>query len=202
MIDGDWLFFDKKGFLLDKTQTNTQRIYRVDICWRVQKNGQNNEIISFWRDDIDERWCPVRAAWRICMRVRQLKLPLDEPLARYVDYKTSKIAYMNALELEQHMRAVASAVTGIQEPTLLQKMFGMHSIRVTACNELARLGVNDSFIKRRLRWRSETFQMYLRNNVYTAQRHNLSLNLRVAPQGTLLQQQLRPHTNNGRLPAQ
>jgi len=53
-------------------------------------------------------------------------------------------------------------------------MFGLHSIRVTTCNELDRLGVNDTFIQCRLRWKSLTFATYLRNTIYTARRHNLS----------------------------
>jgi hypothetical protein len=68
---------------------------------------------------------------------------------------------------------------------LLQRMFGLHSIRITACNELDRLGVNDSFIQRRLRWKSLTFLTYLRNTIYSARRHNLS-NIAVSPHDSVL----------------
>jgi predicted DCC family thiol-disulfide oxidoreductase YuxK len=197
MIDGDWLFFDEQGRLLDKNKANIRDIYRVDICWRVQKNGQNGEIISYWRDDIDPRWCPVRAAWRICMRARRLGIPLDEPLAKYLDHNTGRIVFINATEVEALLRDVAIKTTNIQDTKLIHKMYGMHSIRVTACNELARLNVSDSFIQRRLRWRSNTFLDYLRNNIYTAQRHNLSRNIKYSPHDTDLHKNLLPHTNGG-----
>jgi PIN domain nuclease of toxin-antitoxin system len=64
-------------------------------------------------------------------------------------------------------------------------MFGLHSLRVTACNELDRLGVTDTFIQRRLRWKSMTFAMYLRNTIYAARRHNLS-NIHASPHDRVL----------------
>jgi hypothetical protein len=90
-------------------------------------------------------------------------------------------------EVERALRSVAKAVTGITDDKLINKLFGMHSMRVTACNELARLNVADSFIQRRLRWRSNTFLDYLRNNIYSAQRHNLSLNIKCSPHDTEMQ---------------
>lgn len=187
MRDGDFLFFDKVGKLLDKTRNNYEKIYRLDVTWRHQKNGQHMEKISFWRDDMDSRWCPVRAAWRICMRARELNQDTSRPLGIYLDAKRRKVVYLNSTEVEKHIRQVAKKCTGITDDKVINKMFGLHSIRVTACNELARLGVPDSFIKRRLRWRSETFLDYLRNNVHTAQRHNLSLNIKAATQDKELQ---------------
>ena len=196
MIDADFTFYDDNGKLLQKTSDNEHDISRVDICWRVQKNGQNNEVISVWKDNLDPRWCPVRAAWRITQRVRRLNQPLEAPLGKYVDHKVKKIAFLNSSELEDHIRSVARISTGITDAATLKKLFGMHSLRVTACNELARLGVPDSFIKRRLRWRSETFLDYLRNNVHTAQRHNLSLSLRVNPGDEELTRNIRLHANS------
>jgi hypothetical protein len=66
----------------------------------------------------------------------------------------------------------------------------MHSFHVTACNELASLGVEDSFIKQRLSWTSEAFLVYLQNNVYTARRHNLSLTIKAPAQDLDFQQSL------------
>lgn len=192
MRDGDFQFFDSNGKLLEKTADNLTVVHQLDITWRHQKNGQHMQKITFWKDDVDPRWCPVRAAWRICMRVRTLKQNLFEPLGKYVDSK-SKISYLNNVELEKYIRSVAKVCTGITDDYILSRMFGMHSIRVTACNELARLGVPDSFIKRRLRWRSETFLDYLRNNVHTAQRHNLSLNIKATAQDQELINNIRLH---------
>ena len=73
-------------------------------------------------------------------------------LGKYVDYKNKKVSYMNTVECEIYMREVAKIATGILDDKILQKLFGVLSFRVTACNKLARLRVEDSFIKRRLRW--------------------------------------------------
>jgi hypothetical protein len=197
MIDEDFVFFDDQGRLLEKTAANAKRVRRVDVCWRVQKNGQNGEIISYWRDDEDPRWCPVRAAWRICMRHRQRKLPSWMPLGIYIDHKQNRVFYMNVPEVERLLRTAAKEATGITDDKLINKLFGMHTIRVTACNELARLGVKDSFIQKRLRWRSLTFLDYLRNNIYNAHRHNLSRNIRISPKDGELHTNLISHTNNG-----
>ena len=196
VIDGDILFFDEMGSLLDKIPANEKRAFRIDVCWRVQKNGQNNEVISFWRDDIDPRWCPVRAAWRITARAKRLGIPPNQPLAQYVDHKRKKRVFINDTECEALMRRIATDVTGINDPAIINKMFGMHSLQVTACNELARLGVADSFIQRRLRWRSLAFLTYLRNTVYAAQRHNLSTRVKISPHDTELRNNIGQGAND------
>ena len=191
MIDADFVFFNRQGHLLDKDSSRTADAYRVDIRWRVQKNKSNGEVISFWRHERDPDWCPVAAAWRICQRARRRGIPAHQPLGQYFDYSRRQMVFLNTPEVEAAIRAAASFTTGITDDSILQRMFGMHSIRVTACNELARLKVSDSFIKRRLRWKSTTFLDYLRNNIHVAQRHNLALNLVPSPDDMDLRQDLR-----------
>ena len=117
------------------------------------------------------------------------------PLGTYFDHKRRKTFYMNSVEVEKALRAVAKQATGIADDVIINKLYGMHSLRVTACNELARLGVKDSFIQKRLRWRSLTFLDYLRNNIYNAKRHNLSRGLRPSRHDVELQRGLLPHSN-------
>jgi hypothetical protein len=186
LIDADMLFFDSQGHLLDKLPTLVSPpLFRVDIRWRWQKNGDNGQVISFWRDESNPVWCPVQAAWRICQRARRLQIPPHEPIGKYLDAHSNSVVYLNTVEIEQIMRSIAAHATGIKDTALLQRMFGLHSIRITACNELDRLGVNDSFIQRRLRWKSLTFLTYLRNTIYSARRHNLS-NISVSPHDSVL----------------
>jgi hypothetical protein len=85
MVDSDFLFFDSAGRLLEKRPSNFNRVHRLNVCWRVQKNKQNGEVISYWVDTIDPRWCPVMAAWRICMRAQRHNLPDWMPLGTYYD---------------------------------------------------------------------------------------------------------------------
>jgi hypothetical protein len=186
LIDADMLFFDSQGHLLDKHPTWVPpSLFRVDIRWRWQKNGDNGQVISFWQDASNPVWCPVQAAWRISQRARRLHIPPHEPVGKYLEASSNSIVFLNTVEIEQFMRSIAAHTTGIKDTALLQRMFGLHSIRITACNELDRLGVNDSFIQRRLRWKSLTFLTYLRNTIYSARRHNLS-NIAVSPHDSVL----------------
>jgi hypothetical protein len=137
----------------------------------------------------------VRAAWRITTRAKRLNIPSNQPLGKYLDHNQGRIVFINDTECEKYMRQVAMAVTGITDTATINKMFGMHSIRVTACNEIARLGVADSFIQRRLRWRSLAFLTYLRNTVYAAQRHNLSTRVKISPHDTELLNNIKQGVN-------
>eukprot|EP00804_Cyclotella_cryptica_P027277 CCRYP_014383-RA/>CCRYP_014383-RA protein AED:0.18 eAED:0.09 QI:59/0/0/1/0/0.25/4/0/437 len=130
----------------------------VDIKWWVQKNGQCNDVISFWRDTTNNQWRPNR------------------------------IVFLNTQELETLLHLIASTVTGITDPAILQQLYGLHSIRVTACNELAH--------QRRLRWHSLTFLDYLRNTVYAAQRHCLLFAIKVSPHDRDLWKNLLPSGKN------
>lgn len=60
-----------------------------------------------------------------------------------------------------------------------------HSICVMAMNLLHRTRFSNSCIKNRLRWRSDTFMMYLRNTFYTADQHTkvIILGLNPPPRG-------------------
>ena len=68
-----------------------------------------------------------------------------------------------------------------------------HSIRVTAANLLHRAKFSDSYIKNRLRWRSDTFLMYLRNTFYTADQHTNAVTLGLDPPAQELARPLEPH---------
>jgi hypothetical protein len=202
LIYNDLLFFDHNGHIVDKASGEPSRLFRVDIKWRWQKNGDNGQVISFWRDDTNPTWCPVRATWRICRRAQRFGLPAHEPIGKYRDYRTNTVVFLNTQEIETYFRKVAAATTGIKDVNLLRRMFGLHSLRVTACNELDRLGVNDTFIQRRLRWKSMTFAMYLRNTIYAARRHNLS-NIHMSPHdGVLTAARLTHPTSHEDLPPQ
>jgi hypothetical protein len=68
-----------------------------------------------------------------------------------------------------------------------------HSIRVTAANLLHRACFSDSYIKNRLRWRSDTFLMYLHNTFYTADQHTKAITLGLNPPNRNVSRPLEPH---------
>jgi hypothetical protein len=59
----------------------------------------------------------------------------------------------------------------ITDPKELQR-FSSHSIRVGAAVTLHTCGKDGEYIKIRLRWRSDTFRLYLRNTEFIADQHN------------------------------
>ena len=60
-------------------------------------------------------------------------------------------------------------------------------------NLLHRAKFSDSYIKNRLRWRSDTFLMYLRNTFYTADQHTNAVTLGLDPPAQELARPLEPH---------
>ena len=50
-----------------------------------------------------------------------------------------------------------------------------HSLRVKACVLLAEAGMSGYYIKLRLRWKSDCFEVYLRNTTTISLQHNAAL---------------------------
>ena len=75
-----------------------------------------------------------------------------------------------------HIRNSGSVVLNIKKDDPSLKLWSTHSIRVTAANLLHRANLSDSYIKTRLRWKSSSFLMYLRNTIYGADTHTKAIN--------------------------
>ena len=54
-------------------------------------------------------------------------------------------------------------------------LISTHSIRVTACVLLHEAGMDGTYIKLRLRWKSDCFEIYLRNTTRITTQHNSAL---------------------------
>jgi hypothetical protein len=75
------------------------------------------------------------------------------------------------------LRQVAHKVFDIPTDHKDLLAWSCHSIGVMAANLLHRATFSDSYIKNRLRWRSYTFLMYLRNTFHTASQHTNAITL-------------------------
>jgi len=140
----------------------------VTICWRFQKNGQNGEKVTFAASKDPSR-CPVAAAHRIIERATSLNNPPDHPVALYKDSLGSR-RFITDTDIALALRRAASVVYNITDTTLLDR-WTSHSLRVGACVLLHATGASALDIQRRLRWRSDTFMMYLRNTLNLAEAH-------------------------------
>ena len=169
----DILFFDKSGRLLDIGRVKFKRAYSASVCWRYQKNKNNGEKISYYRDDSSPDWCAVRALWNISQRAFRFGIPSNEPIAKYRE-KNGSISFITDYHVKALLQKSAREALNIKDEKVLNK-WTSHSIRVTAANELHRMNFSEAFIKKRLRWKSEAFLVYLRNTVHNAAAHTARL---------------------------
>lgn len=138
----------------------------VTIRWRVQKNGENGEAITFAAipaSSSHHLLCPVRNALDIVDRADQLRYP-------HGILGVHSQGYVRPPQISARLRAAASKAHGITDTDALAR-FSPHSIRVGACVLLHESGAAPLFIQKRLRWRSLAFQMYLRNTASLASSH-------------------------------
>ena len=81
-----------------------------------------------------------------------------------------KTCHIDDVHIKSLLQEAARKVYKITDKEDLAK-FSAHSIRVGACVLLHAQNISTEDIKFRLRWRSDSFRMYLRNIVQLAERH-------------------------------
>ena len=149
----------------------------VHITWRFQKNGVNGEEIPFARNDKRPLFCPVRAAFRIIQRAEHFKQEAHLPIAicQSPTKKVTGLSYLTSVYVSKMLKKAAIEAHGITSKKDLKK-FTPHSPRVGACVLLDLMGRNSDYIKKRLRWRSDSYQDYLRHIHTVATEHVATLN--------------------------
>ena len=177
MIGADFEFLDADERLIDlNANIDMDLIQYVRIRWRHQKNKDNGEQIPFARDMLQPRFCPVLAALRIALRALRLNVPKDEPIGVF-KHADGQYRFITDKMVTKLLRSAASAVLNIRPGNKQLQLWSTHSIRVTAANILHREKMSDSFIQKRLRWKSTSFLMYLRNTIYAASQHSKALRI-------------------------
>ena len=174
----DFEFFDSsERRLYDIASAPLSTIDYVRIRWRYQKNNDNGQQISFKRDYTHPDVCPLLAALRIYQRAQRLQVPSGTPLAVYSSSTSSSFRYITARRVVQFLRRSAQAAFNLRSDDKSLASWTCHSIRVTAANLLHRARMSDSYIQTRLRWKSTSFLMYLRNTFYSADEHTKALDI-------------------------
>ena len=174
-IAADFVFLDCRGAVLSARDARRgTKVRYVTIQWRYQKNQDHGQKITFAADRKNKDFCPVLAAVRIINRAHELQTPAHHPLAVY-RHTDGRRLFITESDVTDSLRAVASEAHNIPAGNAELAKWSSHSIRVTACNLLHRQKFLDSYIKNRLRWKTNCFQMYLRNTFYTADQHTLLL---------------------------
>ena len=169
-ILSDFVFLDtNKRHITITIHTDPRDASYVRIKWRKQKNGDNGEEIDFGRHT-HRKFCPVLAAVRIVQRSLRLHTPRDEPIAVFTNNARQR-RFITAKGVATQFQTAAHHAHNIAKSDKHLQQWTTHSIRVTAANLLHRERFADSFIQKRLRWKSRSFLMYLRNTIYAADEH-------------------------------
>jgi hypothetical protein len=84
--------------------------------------------------------------------------------------KQGKTLYLTGNKIAELLRA---AVRAIRPDTTKEelKRYSAHSLRVWACVLLDEAGKSPEYIKKRLRWLGDSFQMYLRDTSIIQHQH-------------------------------
>ena len=129
------------------------------------RNQQKGSVIEL------KTHCYVRACKRIIERALQLNPTADNPVAIFsTNLKSKRFSYIDDVHISTILQEAAAAVHNITKKEEL-KRFTSHSIRVGACVLLHSQNISTEDIKFRLRWRSDSFRMYLRNIIQLAEKH-------------------------------
>jgi len=142
--------------------------------YEVQKNRRNGQIIWFRRERRYPEYCPVILSLRLVWRAETLGQKGDDPLCVYRD-KDGICQYLTGRDVTEYFRFVVKlTMPNISAEEL--KLISTHSIRVTACVLLAEAGKDGWYIKLRLRWMSDCYEIYIRNTSRIALMHNDAMN--------------------------
>ena len=164
------------------TSTLPPEFAYMELRVRKQKNNDNYQKLTYARLDKRPVMCPVANAFRIVYRGKRLGLPDTHPAAVYATTGgDSPFRLITGDDANSLLRRMARAVFHLKASSPDLKLWSTHSLRVTACNLLHRAKFSDSYIKNRLRWKSDSFLMYLWNTFYTADEHAKALDLGIAP---------------------
>ncbi len=122
----NFCFFDKNSQAITELSNDSiNRVDRVRITWHIQKNRQNNQMVTLLSEKANTAICPVLAALRLVLRARHLSQPDSMPVACYP--KKDALAYITGSRIAILFRAVARAV----RPTISkeeEQQYSAHSL--------------------------------------------------------------------------
>jgi hypothetical protein len=105
----DFQFFNKISQVITKLSgASIKVINRVCITWSIQKNPQNNQMVTLSSDKTNTAICPILAALHLVLRARCLLQPDSMPVACYV--KKDALAYISGSRIAILFQAAARAV--------------------------------------------------------------------------------------------
>ena len=176
--------FTLKNFIYyddDKMRVETRAVLNcrpmaqaVGTEYDVQKNRMNGQIITLNREPEYPDFCPCEVSLDIVEMAMALgaKEP-DDPLCLYRT-EAGDVEYITGDMVTKYYRFVTKMVfPSISDMDL--KLISCHSLRVKAAVLLHEAGKDGTYIKLRIRWLSDCFQVYLRNTHTICEQHNVAM---------------------------
>ena len=170
----NFVLYDKDGLRMSRPLARRRHVRKLGIEYDVQKNRCNGQIIAYLRLPEVSVWCPVERALSVLTRAQVLGLrDPEDPLCVYRD-DGGVVQFVTGSDVTAYYRFVTKLVMpNISKEEL--KLISTHSIRVRACVLLHEAGKDASFIKLRIRWLSDCFEIYLRNTDRITTQHSDAL---------------------------
>jgi hypothetical protein len=165
----NFIFYDDSAVKIKEPLRRRRDAKELGTEFDVQKNRMNGQITNHRRLPTYPAYCPVNLALKIVTRAEILGYDEpDDPLCVYKDTE-GIVRFLTGTDVTEYFRFVTKLVIPSIEDAQL-KLISTHSLRVTACVFLHEAGKDGTYIKLRLRWLSNCFEIYLRNtNTITAQ---------------------------------
>ena len=173
-VRADWTFYDKKGrIIVIHGEAKFDSLGKCRVIFRIQKNRQNGQKLTFRADPKHPEICPARAAYRIYLRSICLGQSDNEPMGVFVNNKgvTKYLTGGKIADILQKAAKIAHPDWTADEISRITS----HSGRVQALVLLSEAGKPPTFMKARLRWLGESFRLYLRDTAGINLQHNDAL---------------------------
>ena len=169
----NFLFRDALGVLVQDPLSRREAVVQVGIRYDIQKNGMNGQVIWYHMEPRYPEFCPVQVAFRLVRRALSLGQAPSDPLCVY-QLPSGQKCFLTGTDVTAYYRRVTKMVfPQICDDEL--RLISSHSLRVKACVLLAEAGKSGYYIKLRLRWKSDCFEVYLRNTLTISIQHNAAL---------------------------
>jgi hypothetical protein len=150
--------------IADPLEIAVSDIAATKVRWRFQKNGEHGEEVTFASCHEDPDFCFTRAMLRILRRHKTFQVPAHWPLAVYKRNRNSRRPnWFTVSGVDRKLKQLGQAAYGSSEPDAPKMKFTCHSLRIGACMLMHAAGRDPLDIKSRLRWKSDSFMMYLRD---------------------------------------
>jgi hypothetical protein len=170
----DWRqAYDDRNRIIKNPISCPSKVHKMKITWMIQKNRRNKEPLTYIKGETGSDFCVPSSITRMIKRARGLGQPSNLPLCVFRG-RGGRLAYLTASAITKYLRKIAKKVHPNISKMDLDKI-SAHSLRVWAACLLHEAGQSGDYIKKRLRWLSECYRVYLRDSDVLGQTHNETL---------------------------